>query len=126
MRLPAGCQSIANAQDDVPPAFGGIEDAGTIGKPASLVAEFAHLAISQVQSLQGINSLCHFLAIGTDVLHWSSTYAAGDATHALHTGAVAGYGTSREFIPIHTGPDLKHNLAVLIMFLDCRDAHLEH
>src|ERR1700674_845934 len=95
-----GGQRVSDAKNDEVSSLGGVEDAGAIAEPTSLTAQFAHLAILEVERLHRLDCLCDLLSVGAHLLHWSTTNAARNAAEALDASAIAGHGTSHKFVPV--------------------------
>src|SRR6202035_565534 len=113
-------------QDNEPTALGRIKNTGTVGESRGFDAQFAHLAISQIEHFDRLNGLRHLLSVCAHILHGCSTYAAGDAAQALHARAPRHNGVGDEAVPRLAGADLKPSFAFdVVQALDAghRDFH---
>src|ERR1700688_1553568 len=123
------CEGIGDAENDEPSALGGVEDASSVGKSASFIAEFADLTVFQVENLHRRNGLGYFLAIGADVLYRRPAHAARNTAETFDAGAASHDGARDEFVPGFPGSHIEKNFALLILaglLVDALKRNLQH
>ena len=99
VRLASGRERVGDAQNDESSALGRIEDAGAVSEAAGLAAEFAYLAVFEVEDLDRLDRLRNFLPIGADILYRRAADAARNAAQALDARAMRHDSVRDEAVP---------------------------
>src|ERR1700722_12861198 len=103
-----------NSQNDEAATLGGVEYAAAVGEAAGFMAQFAYLALFQVQHQARFDCFGNFLPVVSDVLHRSSTYASGNAAQTLDSRASGPHRVRDKPVPGFARTGVEENFAVVV------------